>query len=142
MFHDQRMSVDGRSPEELRAEYDEDLRAAVERVGLSTAVEQTGVPRVRLEELLEGRSPDLTLDQAAAIQALADGTADPETVVEIACEHLLLGMSTGVLDVETVARESDLDLDAKEVQQKIERRAPMTFDEFVHLQHVIAANQR
>jgi hypothetical protein len=51
-------------------------------------------------------------------------------------------MTTGVMDVDAVASELEIDLDAKEVQQKIERRAPMTFDEFVHVQHVIASRQR
>ena len=57
------------------------------------------------------------------------------------CEHLLLGMSTGVMDVDTLASEIALDMDPKEIQQKLERRAPMSFDEYVHLQHAIARRQ-
>ncbi len=43
----------------------------------------------------------------------------------MACEHLLLGMSTAVLDVDAVESDLEIDLAAKEIQQKIERRAPI-----------------
>ncbi|MCU4741912.1 DUF5791 family protein [Natronoglomus mannanivorans] len=140
MFYEQRMQAPD-SPASLRAEYDEDLREAVDAVGLETAADATSVDADQLEALLdlEGESPDLDLEEAAEIQALAEGTPDPDTIVEMACEHLLLGMTTAVLDVDSLAGELEIDLDAKEVQQKIERRAPMSFDEFVHVQHVIAS---
>jgi len=43
-----------------------------------------------------------------------------------------------VLDIEALESYIDLDLEAKEIQQKIEGRAPMSFAEFVHVQYVIA----
>ncbi|RQG88951.1 hypothetical protein EA462_11200 [Natrarchaeobius halalkaliphilus] len=136
MFHEQRMSVPD-SPDGLRAEYDADLQAALERDDPSAAGDAIDVDRTDIEALSAGESPDLSLEEAAEIQSLAEGTADPETIVTMACEHLLLGMSTAVLDVDAVESELDLELDAKEIQQKIERRAPMSFDEFVHIQYVI-----
>lgn len=138
MFYEQRMQAPD-SPAALRTEYDDDLREAVDAVGLEAAADTTSVDADRLETFLEGGSPDLELEEAAEIQALAEGTPDPDTIVEMACEHLLLGMTTAVLDVDSLAGEIEIDLDAKEVQQKIERRAPMSFDEFVHVQHVIAS---
>lgn len=138
MFYEQRMQAPD-SPAALRTEYDDDLREAVDAVGLEAAADTTSVDADRLETLLEGGSPDLELEEAAEIQALAEGTPDPDTIVEMACEHLLLGMTTAVLDVDSLAGELEIDLDAKEVQQKIERRAPMSFDEFVHVQRVIAS---
>ena len=138
MFYEQRLTVPD-SPAELRAAYDDDLAGIVEAVGLETAAATTDVDREALEALLDGDSPDLAFEDAAALVALADGEPDAETVVEIACDHLLLGMSTAVLDVEAVESELELDLDAKEVQQKIERRAPMSFEEYVHIQHVIVS---
>lgn len=138
MFYEQRMQAPD-SPAALRTEYDDDLRAAVDAVGLEAAVDTTSVDADRLERLLEGESPNLELEEAAEIQALSAETPDPETIVEMGCEHLLLGMTTAVLDVDSLAGELEIDLDATEVQQKIERRAPMSFDEFVHVQHVIAS---
>lgn len=141
MFHEQRTDVDGLSPADLRAEYEADLAAAVESVGIDAAAEETDLDRETLAALVDGESPPLSLEEAAQAQSLADGVADAETVVEMACEHLLLGMTTGVMDVDAVARDLEIGLDPKEVQQKIERRAPMSFDEFVHVQHVIASGQ-
>ena len=90
------------------------------------------------EAIGDGTAPELRLEEAAQIQALAEGTPDAETIVTMACEHLLLGMSSAVLDVEALESELEIDLEAKEIQQKIERRTPMTFEEFVYLQHAIA----
>ncbi|WP_137289774.1 DUF5791 family protein [Natronorubrum halophilum] len=137
MFYEQRMTVPD-SPAALRAEYDEDLRAVVEQRGPDAVADQTDVDRETVDALLEGGSPDLTLVEAAQIQALEDGEPDPDEMVTIACEHLLLGMSTAVLDVDAVESEVALEMDAKEIQQKIERRAPMSLEEFVHVQYVIA----
>jgi len=141
MFHEHRTDVDGLTPADLRAEYDADLAAAVEHAGGESAAEAAGVDRSTVEALAAGNSPDLPLEAAAAIQALDPDAPSAETMVEMACEHLLLGMTTGVMDVDAVARELAIDLDPKEVQQKIERRAPMSFDEFVHVQHAIAGRQ-
>ncbi|WP_121742447.1 DUF5791 family protein [Natronorubrum halophilum] len=137
MFYEQRMTVPD-SPAALRAEYDEDLRAIVEQRGPDAVADRTDVDRETVDALLEGGSPDLTLVEAAQIQALEDGEPDPDEMVTIACEHLLLGMSTAVLDVDAIESEVALEMDAKEIQQKIERRAPMSLEEFVHVQYVIA----
>lgn len=92
--------------------------------------------------MLAGDDPGLSLPDAAALQALADDAPDADTIAEIGCEHLLLGMSSAVMDVDSLARAVDLDLDPKEIQQKLERRAEMSFREYVHLQHAIVGEQR
>ncbi len=137
MFYEQRTTTP-ESPDELRAAYDRDLAAVVEAHGTEHVADETAVGRDRLERLAAGDAPDLSLEEAAQILSLGEGEPDAETIVEIACDHLLLGMSTAVLDVDAVETKLAIDLDAKEVQQKIERRAPMSFDEFVHIQYVIA----
>jgi hypothetical protein len=53
-----------------------------------------------------------------------------------------MGMTTAVLDVDTIGAEIDADLDGKQIQQKIEGRAPMTLDEYALLHHFIASRQR
>jgi len=141
MFHEQRRDVDGLDPADLRAEYDAELAGVVESVGVDAAVEASGVDRATVEALGADEQPHLSLPAAAAIAALDEDAPDADTVVEIACEHLLLGMSTAVMDVDALAAAVELDLDPKEIQQKLERRAPMSFDEFVHLQHAIAREQ-
>ena len=139
MFYEQRMSVPD-SPAELRAEYEDDLERIIERTGVDKVSLLTGIDQKQLESIGTDGSPSLSLEDAAQIQAQGTDDPDPETIETMACEHLLLGMSTAVLDVDAVESELEIDLDAKEIQQKIERRAPMSFDEYVHLQHVIAGN--
>ncbi|ELY51572.1 DUF5791 family protein [Natronococcus jeotgali] len=141
MFYEQRTSVP-ETAADLRAEYDDQLASIVDRRGLETVAERTSADRDALEALLAGESPALSLEAAAEIQALEDGEPDAETIETMACEHLLLGMTTAVLDVDAVESHLELDLDAKEIQQKIERRAPMSFEEYVRLQHVIAGRAR
>jgi len=137
MFYEQRMSAPD-TPDTLRAEYDRDLAAVVDAHGVDTVADTTAVDQDRLDALGDDATPELTLEEAAQILSLGEGEPDPETIVEIACEHLLLGMTTAVLDVDAVEGKLAIDLDAKEIQQKIERRAPMSFEEFVHIQYVIA----
>ena len=137
MFYEQRMTVPD-SPAALRAEYEDDLATIVDQHGPAAAAAETDLEQDVLEALAAGDSPDLTVEDAAEIQSLAEGEPDPETIVTMALEHLLLGMSTAVLDVEALESYIDLDLEAKEIQQKIEGRAPMSFAEFVHVQYVIA----
>jgi len=143
MFYDNRTDGSDTSLDALRSEYGNDLRAAIEGVGIDRAVRKTDVDRETLETLTEGSSPDvdLTLSEAAAIQSLAPGTPDAEEIVDLACDHLLLGMSNAILDVDGLDRALDIDLGPKTIQRKIERREPMRFDEFVRFQHVIAREQ-
>lgn len=139
MFYEQRLDVP-ETPAQLRAEYDGMLAAILESVGIDSAAAETDVPCDALEVAAAGESPSLSLEDAASIAALDPDEPDAETIEIEACEHLLLGMTTAVLDVESLAAEVPLDLDPKEIQQKLERRAPMTFEEFVHIQHAIASN--
>jgi len=141
MFYEQRFDAPD-SPETLETTYLEELGTILEGVDLENASETTGIEHSRLEQVTDGDAAALTLEEAAEIQSLGEGEPDAETIVTMACEHLLLGMTTAVVDVDTLAGDLEGDLDAKEVQQKIERRAPMTFEEFVEIQYAIAARTR
>ena len=136
MFYEQRTSVPD-SPAALRTTYEAQLAAIVDRHGVDEVADATGVEPGTLGALAGEEPVTLTLDEAAAIAAVEPDTPDAEVIVAEACEHLLLGMSTAVLDVETLASHLDLELEPREIQQKIERRAPMDFEEFVHVQHVV-----
>ena len=161
MFSELRTSVPD-TPAELWRSYVEELAGTTERVGAETVREETALDRETIDALVErdvstlaaGESMDLvenesiagasgdraplSLQDACEIAALRAEQPDAETILTEACEHLLLGMSTAVLDVETLATEVALDLEPKEIQQKLERRAPMSFEEFVQLQFAIA----
>lgn len=141
MIHEQRTDVDGLSPAELREEYEADLRSVIDDRGVDAAVSEADVDREVVAALADGESPTISVTDAAAIQALDAGAPDAETIVEMAWEHLLLGMSSAVLDVETLASEVDAELSAKEIQQKLERRASATLGEFVAIEHAIVDRQ-
>jgi hypothetical protein len=141
MLHQERTDVSARSPEELLEEYRDELAAIVDREGIDTVAEETGVDRTVLDALLAGETPTIDLSDAAAIQARSDDAPDADTVHVEATEHLLLGMSMAVLDVDAVAADVDMDASPKEIQQKLERRAPMTLAEFARLEHFITAQR-
>jgi hypothetical protein len=143
MFYDNRTDGSHTSIDALRAEYEDDLRTAIGEVGIDGAAEETGIDRETLATLLEGslRDADPSLSEAAAIQSLASGTPDADEIIDLAGDHLLLGMSNAILDVDGLDCRLDLDLGPKTIQRKIERRESMTFDEFVRFQHVIAREQ-
>ncbi|SEH11971.1 hypothetical protein SAMN04487967_0596 [Natronorubrum sediminis] len=136
MFYEQRMQAP-ESPAGLREEYLEDLRSIVNQHGVETVVEATDVDENAADAIHDGDDPDLLLSDVAQIHSLEPDEPAPDELVTIACEHLLLGMSTAVLDVDAIESELALELDAKEIQQKLEQRSPMTLEEFVHIQYVI-----
>ncbi len=119
--------------EALRADYDEVLAATVEQVGAGTVASETGIEETTLQRLLDGASPDLSLEEAAAILATHPDRPDAETLLAEARDLLLVGMSTAVLDVERVAAGIDSGMEPKEIQQKVEGRHPISLDEYARL---------
>ncbi|KAB1189166.1 MULTISPECIES: DUF5791 family protein [Haloferax] len=127
------------SPDELRAAYEDELRAVVDTAGADVAADAADVS----EDHLTNDVLELTLEQAAAILALADENPDADAIVWEFRDHLLMGMTTGILDVDTLAAEVDLDLSGQEIQQAIEGRTPATLDELAAIHHAIAVrNER
>ena len=161
MFSELRTTVPD-TPADLWRSYVEELASTAADHGVERVREDTSLDRETIDALVErefstlaaGESMDLvenestagasgdraplSLRDACQIAALRAEQPDAETIMIEACEHLLLGMSTAVLDVETLATEVALDLEPKEIQQKLERRSPMSFEEYVTIQHAIA----
>jgi hypothetical protein len=129
MFHDAVDDPGGHSADELYERYESLLIETVERVGAAEASERSDVDRATVDALLAGESPELTLEEAAALLAL-DAEEDPETIVALDRDALLMGMTNAVVDVESLARGVDGDLEARELQAKVEGRFPMTLREF------------
>ncbi|MEF8784361.1 MAG: DUF5791 family protein [Haloarculaceae archaeon] len=128
-------------PVELRAAYDDVLADAIELVGVSTAAEQTDLDIETVQAVVDGETPELSLEEAMSILALADDQPDTEVLVAEARDILLMGMSAAVLDVEAIAAGIDDELDPKEIQQKIEGRYPITLDEYALL-HAFIENRK
>ena len=139
MLYDEIDDPEATSPEELRAEYEARLADIVESVGADEVAESSGVDRETVEALADGESPKLTVEEAAGILAVAESTPDADAILLETRDHLLMGMTTAVLDVDTIAAELDADMDAKEIQQKIEGRMAMPLSEYAQLHQFIAS---
>lgn len=129
-------------PDDLRVDYDELLTDAIGSVGIGTAAEETGVKTATLRAVVDGETPDLSLEEATTILALEDDRPDGDTLLAEARDILMMGMSAAVLDVEALASGIGDALDPKELQQKIEGRYPMTLDEYALLHAYIENRKR
>jgi hypothetical protein len=127
------------TPAELRAEYEDALARVVEREGVETAAAESGVETERLDALVAGESPEVTVEEAAALLALSEEWPDAEGIVLEVRDNLMLQMSSAVMDVDSLAAGLDGDLDPKEIQQKIEGRQPMTLAEYARIYRHIAS---
>ena len=141
MFHEV-ANASELSAEELRRRYDGQLAAVVNEHGVKDVAEDSGVERERAEAIAEGDSPDLVLEEGAAMLAVSPDEPDAEAIVMETRDHLLMGMTTGVLDVEAVESGIDGAIDAREIQQKIEGRLKMTLDELAQLHRYIDSRAR
>jgi Family of unknown function (DUF5791) len=130
------------SPEDLREQYESELADVVESVGVERAAEGTGIETDRLGALVDGESPELTVEEATEILALSEDEPDAEIVRAEIEDRLLLGMTTAVLDVDTIAANLDSDLSGKEVHQRVEGRAPMTLAEYAEIHQFIGERKR
>ncbi|MFD1640762.1 DUF5791 family protein [Halohasta litorea] len=137
MLHDAAEQVSDLSPDALQTAYEDSLQSTVETVGTETVADETGLGVDRLTALLAGDGADLTVQEAAAILAVDPDEPDADAIVFELRDHLLMGMTTAVLDVDTIAANIDVDLTAQEVQQAIEGRIEMTLPQLAAIQSVI-----
>lgn len=126
------------SPAELREAYERQLAETIAAEGLDQAVAASAVDRGKIEGLADGDSPETTLSEAAGILAIDPDRPAADAIAAEARDILLLGMTNAVLDVETLASGLDGALEPKEVQQKIEGRAPITLEEYALLHGYLA----
>ncbi|MFQ3475216.1 hypothetical protein HKK80_03000 [Halonotius sp. F2-221B] len=137
MLHTVADDTDDLSPDGLLGAYGRYLRTVLDAVGVDIAVAETDLDRETIEAVADGEVADLTLTEAAAIAALDDDAPDAEAVVLETRDHLLMGMTTAVLDVDAIAAELTVDLTGQEVQQAIEGRIEMSLTELAAIQSVI-----
>ncbi|MFB6155507.1 MAG: DUF5791 family protein [Haloferacaceae archaeon] len=142
MLYDAVEDPGSHSADELLAAYATELRGVVDRLGVERTAAESGVDEATLRDLEDGDVPDLTLAAAAAILAADDETRRSDDVAAEVRDHLLLGMTTAVLDVDTIAANVDVDFDGKEVQQALEGRMPVTLSQLAALQAFVDGRKR
>jgi hypothetical protein len=138
MLHDAVEDPATRTPVELREAYEAELRDAVETVGVEAAATAAGVDEAEIRSLLDGPAPDLTLDRAAALLAARGDTPDAAAVAGEIRDHLLMGMMTGVVDVDTLAANVDRDLTGTEIRQALEGDIPLTLGQLAAIHRFVA----
>ncbi|MEF8852088.1 MAG: DUF5791 family protein [Haloarculaceae archaeon] len=121
------------TPAELREAYLDRLRETVSTVGAETVARRSGVDENVVAALADGESPELTLEAAAAVLAADPEMPPGESIAAEARDILLMGMTTAVVDVDALAAGVDVELDPKELQQKVEGRHPVTLAEYAHV---------
>ncbi|MFB6129708.1 MAG: DUF5791 family protein [Salinigranum sp.] len=131
------------TPAALCEAYEAEVRDVVAAGGVEAVADAAGVDEDRLAALADGGSPTLSLSEAAAVLATQKGAPDDETIVREVRDHLLMAMTTGVVDVDTVASNVDLDLSGQEIQQAIEGRVELTLAELAAIHRFVASrNER
>jgi hypothetical protein len=127
-----------RTASELRAAYERALADVVDSHGVAAVAADADVDEDRLRALDAGDDLALTVEEAMAVLAV-DADRDAETMALELRDRLLMGMATGVLDVDTLAAETGLDISGQEVQQSLEGRRATTLAELAAIHRVIAA---
>ncbi|WP_280585693.1 DUF5791 family protein [Halorubrum sp. Boch-26] len=133
--------ADGVTASALLAAFETLVSGAVAEAGRDRIGEETGVDESAIEAAADGNVAGLGVTDGAAIVAVS-ADRDAETVVAELRDHLLMGMATAVLDVDTLAAAIDADLTGQEVQQALEGRAGMTLGQLAELMAVIEHRKR
>ncbi|WP_336021959.1 DUF5791 family protein [Halobellus salinisoli] len=126
------------TPAEVREAYEAQLRAVVTDLGVDAVTAETDVDPESIETVAGGPVPRLRVEDAASILALDDDRPDAESIVLELRDHLLMAMTTGVVDVDAIASNVDLDLTGQEVQQALEGRTAMTLEQLAAIQQYLA----
>lgn len=127
-------------PTLIRQAYEDTLRESITQAGADTIASETTVEPDRIATITDGDIGDLRLQQAAEIAAVTS-EVDADTIVAEIRDDLLMGMAAAVLDVDTVAAKSDLDLTGQEIQQALEGRTRMNMTELTSIQAIISARR-
>lgn len=124
-------------PGALLAAYQDVLRAVIDEHGTEAVAEEAGLDEGVVAALEDGDAGEVTLEDAAAVLATAEEYPDSEAILAEARDILLMGMTTAVMDVDSVAAQLGGDLEPKEIQQKVEGRHPITLGEYARIHHLL-----
>ncbi|MFB6244235.1 MAG: DUF5791 family protein [Halobaculum sp.] len=128
------------TPDEVQSAYADRLAAVVDEHGVETVAEESGLDESTVAQFSDGEVGDATLSDAAAVFAV-DGH-DAAAVTSEIRDDLMMGLSTAILDVDTVAVEIDSDLDGKDVRQALEGQIRLRLDELAEIQALIRSRSR
>lgn len=125
----------------LLASFETMVREAASDAGRGRITEETSLDEGDVEAVMNGDVAELTVADGAAVLALT-ADRDADVVVAELRDHLLIGMATAVLNVDTIAASIDADLTGQEVQQALEGRTAMTLEQLAEIMSVIEQRKR
>jgi hypothetical protein len=137
MLHTAADAAADRSPAALEAAYAALLASTLETVGRDRVAAETDLDGETLAAIADGDVAGVTLAEAAAVLATDEEYPDPEAVVFETRDHLLMGMTTAVLDVDTLAAATPLEYSGQEIQQAIEGRTALSLGALAAIQSTI-----
>lgn len=132
---------DGIEAATLLASFEALLAETVAEAGTDRVVSETAIDAAVVEAIAEGDARTVTIEEGAAVLAVGSDRGAESLVAELR-DHLLMGMATAVLDVDTIAASIDADLTGQEVQQALEGRAAMTLHQLAEVMAVIETRKR
>lgn len=133
--------AEGVTPAVLLSAFEALMSEAVAEAGRERMGDETDVDGASIEAAAAGDVSGISVTDAAAIVAVT-ADRDADAVVAELRDHLLMGMATAVLDVDTLAAAIDADLTGQEVQQALEGRAGMTVGQLAEVMAVIERRKR
>ncbi len=125
----------------LLASFETLLSERIDEVGSDRVVAEGSVDAAVVEAIAEDDAGSVTVEEGVAVLAVGRDR-DVESMIAELRDHLLMGMATAVLDVDTIAASIDVDLTGQEVQQTLEGRAAMTIEQLADIMAVIEARKR
>lgn len=125
----------------LLAAFEALLSDAVADAGMDRVVAETELDADDVRAIRDGTVADLTLEESAEVLATSC-EPDVDAILFELRDHLLMGMATAVLDVDTIAGAIDADLTGQEIQQAVEGRAEMTLAQLAEIMAVIENRTR
>ena len=137
MLHTAADGATDRSPAALELAYAALLSETLESVGRDRVASETDLDPATLAAIADGDVGRVTLTEAAAVLATDDAAPDAEAIVYETRDHLLMGMTTAVLDVDTLAASTTLDYSGQEIQQAIEGRTTLSLSALAAIQSAI-----
>lgn len=135
MLYDAVDDAAAHTPEEIQSAYFRQLRSALS-VANHEAVES--VNEATLEAISAGDEPELRVEDAAAVLSVDPDRPDAKAIVAELRDHLLMSMTTCVVDVDTIAANIEFNLSGQEVQQALEGRTRMTLAQLAAIQQFLA----
>jgi hypothetical protein len=139
MLTDPLEDPDSTSVDAILARWGETLDTALAAANRETLREQ-GLEESVFQAIENGQHGGITVEEAATVLANREDAPPADVVQAEVQDELLVGMANAVLDVDAIAADLDADLTPREIQQRVEGRAPMRLDTYAAIRRIIATN--